>query len=447
MKATRFYSLALAWWFAVSGGLVAGCNALLGLEWVHPAPGVADASVDAAQGPDAGSPLADGSACPSACVGDVPVCDPVTHSCVGCVNATDCADASIQQCDQTTNRCWQCNLNQDCVSLAPFNKCDPATHQCAECLSSSDCTGGATCALGPDGRGACYVQCTTSADCTDAGPSDASAFTCCNQLCVQTSSNAYYCGSCETNCTNLGATVCCHSECVNSSTDQGNCGGCGQQCSKSETFNTCVAGQCTCPAGFILSRGLCQQTMLIEQSGLINLTNDCSDGGNRYMVYNQNYAPYDPRNLFGFQWLDDAGAYGFDASTVQAEFFQGWNCFSSSPNGAGSSSFWVQINNGICYLFGTPTSSSTCQCSPSSTYVNAVMNVASCVYYSGLPNFGYNLNGTPNQVLLQLTQAGYTGYPLLPDASIPALGLSVNTAPALDLGSWLGSYGRITVTY
>ncbi|KAG6549322.1 hypothetical protein Mapa_009039 [Marchantia paleacea] len=69
---------------------------------------------------------------------------------------------------------------------------------------------------------------------------------CCNELCVNTSTDINHCGHCDHSCY-FGRT-CCDGDCVDLETDEDNCGRCGLKCpriySTSNFHRSCENGLC-----------------------------------------------------------------------------------------------------------------------------------------------------------------------------------------------------------
>jgi hypothetical protein len=146
-----------------------------------------------------------------------------------------------------------CKLDTDCsngggadggtadAGSKGVGRCDLNTHQCVDCLSSLDCPNNWICS-----GNRCLQGCDLSM-----GVGCPIGLTCCNKLCVDTTSDGQNCGMCGKPC---GATgLCCKSSCVNPQTDSSNCGACGRACSGSHAAAlSCTGGLCTstCAAGF-----------------------------------------------------------------------------------------------------------------------------------------------------------------------------------------------------
>ncbi len=88
----------------------------------------------------------------------------------------------------------------------------------------------------------------------------------CGGTCVDTQSNAQYCGDCDTSC--ASGEVCnegqcdsscasgleqCGNDCVDTQTSLADCGGCGMACAPPNAVGACVSGECavdSCTSGF-----------------------------------------------------------------------------------------------------------------------------------------------------------------------------------------------------
>jgi hypothetical protein len=95
-------------------------------------------------------------------------CDPVSGSCVGCVNDASCTP-SAQKClieDGQPRACVACLADADCP-LAGFARCDLDTHTCQPCTDPAQCgrfTGTNLCSLVEPLVGKC-VQCLDNTQC------------------------------------------------------------------------------------------------------------------------------------------------------------------------------------------------------------------------------------------------------------------------------------------
>ncbi len=100
--------------------------------------------------------------------------------------------------------------------------------------------------------------------------------TSCDDMCVDTSTNANHCGACNNpcgageacvdgQCQCAPGTTPCSGSCVDTNTDVSNCGQCGTQCAE---FKVCTNGECECPEG-----------MATCTSGCADLTSDALNCG------------------------------------------------------------------------------------------------------------------------------------------------------------------------
>jgi hypothetical protein len=128
---------------------------------------------------------------------------------------------------------------------------------CGSCENA--CPGGAIC-----DRGHCR---------TEAEGCSAPALLC-GRDCADTASDEAHCGSCDNRCPSdascrAGACACpgaltaCGDQCVDTLQDERNCGACGQACVSTQT---CESGQCQCPGG----TELCASTQLTVVDGNVS---------------------------------------------------------------------------------------------------------------------------------------------------------------------------------
>jgi MYXO-CTERM domain-containing protein len=104
------------------------------------------------------------------CSGLKPVCDPETHTCVGCKTDADCLDPANPAC-QPSGACGQCSATNDVLCTGGTPVCETTAGVCVLCTQGS--TGDATmCEKDPDGPvcmsgpgGSVFCGCTTDADC------------------------------------------------------------------------------------------------------------------------------------------------------------------------------------------------------------------------------------------------------------------------------------------
>lgn len=74
--------------------------------------------------------------CDGACKAPKPVCDEPTDTCVQCLVENDCATGAKKKCDTTAKTCVECLASTDC-STAAAAKCDGGS--CGKCTSNDDC--------------------------------------------------------------------------------------------------------------------------------------------------------------------------------------------------------------------------------------------------------------------------------------------------------------------
>ena len=93
-----------------------------------------------------------------------------------------------------------------------------------------------------------------------------SASTCCNNQCVDITSDPNNCGGCNTAC---GTESCCAGNCVDTmGSDNANCGGCGVTCT-----GTCTNGQCKTGGGSCtVDLGSCSHSVCVTGGPLVE---DC----------------------------------------------------------------------------------------------------------------------------------------------------------------------------
>ena len=96
--------------------------------------------------------------------------------------------------------------------------------------------------------------------------------TCCNNQCVDITSDPNNCGGCNTAC---GTASCCAGNCVDTmGTDNANCGGCGVACA-----GTCTNGQCQTGGGSCtLDKGTCAHSPCTT-GGALSASCDSNDEG------------------------------------------------------------------------------------------------------------------------------------------------------------------------
>lgn len=106
-------------------------------------------------------------------------CDASTNTCVGCLDATDCANnmtaktAGLATCDLELKRCIECTGNSDCAGRQTFPYCT-SDKLCGGCLTNAECmTAGKTQCVKVMVSGvprAQCAECATDAQCNDNRP-------------------------------------------------------------------------------------------------------------------------------------------------------------------------------------------------------------------------------------------------------------------------------------
>jgi Cys-rich repeat protein len=153
------------------------------------------------------------------------VCNPATHTCVGCVDQTDCG-GNTPVCDTGTHTCRaMCTTNMQCQTGGMFNNgvCNTTTGSCVQCLTNQNCQNGQIC---NPATNAC-VQCVQSTDCQQA-----------NNVCLPNNTCAHFCTT-NAQCTQANRPYCepTLGACVQCATN-GDCNN-NQVCSAN---HTCVGG-------------------------------------------------------------------------------------------------------------------------------------------------------------------------------------------------------------
>jgi hypothetical protein len=178
----------------------------------------------------------------------------------------DCGD-TVNNCGQTVN-CGTCTgTGQTCGgggipgvcgctddgTACSDKECGYATNNCGATVFCGDCGTGLTCCnnhcvdLSSDNAncGDCGITCpasefltcqTGSCECQPGVPDF-----CPNIGCVDLQTDVSNCGSCGTECNTGAGEICCSGSCRNILNDPDNCGGCGKACF---TGSDCVAGVC-----------------------------------------------------------------------------------------------------------------------------------------------------------------------------------------------------------
>lgn len=99
----------------------------------------------ATTGPDMGHCVLCSSDAASMCMGQTPVCDDATNTCVGCLTSADCKSPQAPVCDTAMKTCHGCTQNADCA-MGPLPICDNTgdgkNGQCVECDADTDCPKG-----------------------------------------------------------------------------------------------------------------------------------------------------------------------------------------------------------------------------------------------------------------------------------------------------------------
>jgi hypothetical protein len=236
-------------------GIVSACASIMGVEepvLVDATP-VADGGTSGSDALSMPGPLGDG------CIGSGCLCDDDKD----CLDTTfnKCLDGKCGQCtSQPTDTCPDglyclpshectpgCKNDRECSRIAagaPY--CNTERHQCVACKGQADCNSKPNQACSP--AGVCADKCTSDAggagSCVDGRA-------CCNGLCVDTTSDAFNCGTCMNTCAG-GSPRCCAGQCKDTQTNVDHCGGCGTQCVTTNGERSCVAGSCrwTCNQGF-----------------------------------------------------------------------------------------------------------------------------------------------------------------------------------------------------
>lgn len=200
----------------------------------------------------------DDGACAAACTGTL--C-PLVSGVDACVHL----DRNPQHCGACGATCQagqECS-NGICVASCPAGR-TRCGDQCVDVRSTASHCGSCTqaCAEGVacvDGACGADASCQDGVCACDAGEQD------CSGVCVDTTTNAFHCGSCDIECPTGqvcegGLCICaaeqllCGTSCVDAQSDEQNCGGCGTSCGTSES---CVAGSCVCDLGLEMCEAAC----------------------------------------------------------------------------------------------------------------------------------------------------------------------------------------------
>jgi hypothetical protein len=223
---------------------------------------------DGASGDAAGPCLGD--SCPCATGPDChdpafPVC--LNKQCVECTTTPDSCTAG-RYCLPTNECAPGCKSNDECAALSPSAPfCNLARHQCVNCAVDNDCTGGKKCSP----AGACVVGCTGVGAGTCTGGAS-----CCNGLCLDTTSDPLNCNACGKVCPGSGS-LCCAGTCSDPLTDVANCGKCGTPCGAlpNTTGPACKAGSCSFTA-CLPNYGDCSSQSPGCESNLTSNSDHCS---------------------------------------------------------------------------------------------------------------------------------------------------------------------------
>ncbi len=191
----------------------------------------------------------------------------------GCATNTDCPTG--EECNSTTHVCVPipggCNSDAACGASTPHCRLD--THTCVECVTNTDCPSAEECS---DYH--CVGYCGGGAACSN-------GLTCCDPLCVDTTSNPTDCGGCNNVCGPYANSVaaCYSGSCAlggcspgfadcdhilsngcetNIGNDWNNCGSCSRAC---PTGDSCSGGVCvgncganqTCPSSQVCCGATC----------------------------------------------------------------------------------------------------------------------------------------------------------------------------------------------
>ena len=162
-----------------------------------------------------------------------PVCDPISQTCVGCVEETDCTLGNY--CDPVSQACVQgCDADEDCQS----GLCDVAAHQCKECLNDFGCPAGTVCS-----EGVCVEGCSPNSACTP-------GLACCFGVCQDPYNDPKNCGACGHVCDDFPHWP---ASCQNAACFYGACDAGWADCD-GDLINGCehnllVDGDCVCAPG------------------------------------------------------------------------------------------------------------------------------------------------------------------------------------------------------
>jgi len=248
------------------GAVVASCSAVIGLAGIERVECVLDCGVSA----DVVVPDASGDALAHKDGGKHT--DSGTRVDTGqppCTADTQCTTAASPRCDVSTGACVACLPQNDNCPTGQICKAFGAGYQCATgCNTVADC---------PTDGGAAGDSSGSVEGGVEGGGGGGVTLACCDQVCVDTSSNVADCGGCGQACSSENITTplctagvcagtcttgfsdCDHDKLTNGcetnieGTDIMNCGGCGTICSSANIATvTCTAGVCdgACNSGF-----------------------------------------------------------------------------------------------------------------------------------------------------------------------------------------------------
>ncbi|MBN1947233.1 MAG: hypothetical protein JW797_16295 [Bradymonadales bacterium] len=194
-------------------------------------------------------------------------CDDSNRSDPACCDGV-CADLDYDEAYCGT--CGDsCNMGETCCSGDCFNleteeaHCGTCDHSCS--AGSEQCCDSACVPKDdPDNCGGCDVVCSATQSCCDdssggyacqdwtvdncgqCGLECEAGWSCCGGVCKDISSDIYFCGDCDTDCTDdtLTDPACCGSACVDLDNDRANCGSCGNNCGDLGSSYYCIEGAC-----------------------------------------------------------------------------------------------------------------------------------------------------------------------------------------------------------
>jgi len=75
-------------------------------------------------------------------------CDTSSNRCIECEDDDDCTGSPNGPCcPPGVGRCMGCSSDADCAASGPARRCDPLTFKCVTCIDTSDCESGEVCGL------------------------------------------------------------------------------------------------------------------------------------------------------------------------------------------------------------------------------------------------------------------------------------------------------------